>query len=415
MIKDEINELIFLAKKNQKETYFILGLAAIGLASVLFSSQQGAYAGLLGLAFCQNISFTFVSRSRQRDSHTYHLIAAVCSNGVWFLTYGHMVKYHMPLGMLLPFLCGTTLGSLLAAYGSRKIEQKLDLTADATKIRKRSTKDKYIQYSLLFLLGIIGIAALAMSKEYKHLVILMVLAYTNNITSALVSRSKNRGHRNLLILTSFASWTTFVFTFSYLIRYSMDISLFVPYTVATVFGSITGARISMSIERVLGIRPLKKGEKKKINMGFSSISSFVHAWWLLLLIFFLGSSIIAIRYFFAPTVLVFPYQIFTFKINIMDKTIFVLLFGAIIFFMEAMSYTISSRASSRDNLIYHYCMRAFNGVVWFWTYDYIYENKMDPDIFIPMMLGGIMGNIFGQQTGEIVEQKIGAVMDAEKK
>lgn len=99
----------------------------------------------------------------------------------------------------------------------------------------------------------------------------------------------------------------------------------------------------------------------------------------------------------------------------MDKTIFVLLFGAIIFFMEAMSYTISSRASSRDNLIYHYCMRAFNGVVWFWTYDYIYENKMDPDIFIPMMLGGIMGNIFGQQTGEIVEQKIGAVMDAEKK
>lgn len=34
----------------------------------------------------QNASFTWVSRARNSSSVSYHALAAVCSNGVWFLS-----------------------------------------------------------------------------------------------------------------------------------------------------------------------------------------------------------------------------------------------------------------------------------------------------------------------------------------
>lgn len=43
--------------------------------------------GLLAVAaFVQNMAFTWVSRSRNSGDPNYHRWAAICSNGVWFLT-----------------------------------------------------------------------------------------------------------------------------------------------------------------------------------------------------------------------------------------------------------------------------------------------------------------------------------------
>jgi len=42
---------------------------------------------LLGIvAFIQNMAFTWVSRSRNSGDPNYHRWAALCSNGVWFVT-----------------------------------------------------------------------------------------------------------------------------------------------------------------------------------------------------------------------------------------------------------------------------------------------------------------------------------------
>jgi hypothetical protein len=42
---------------------------------------------LLGVvAFVQNMAFTWVSRSRNSGDPSYHRWAAICSNGVWFVT-----------------------------------------------------------------------------------------------------------------------------------------------------------------------------------------------------------------------------------------------------------------------------------------------------------------------------------------
>lgn len=41
---------------------------------------------LFVVAFVQNMAFTWVSRSRNSGDPNYHRWAAICSNGIWFIT-----------------------------------------------------------------------------------------------------------------------------------------------------------------------------------------------------------------------------------------------------------------------------------------------------------------------------------------
>ena len=43
------------------------------------------------LAYVQNISFSMVSRARNRDSQWYHASCSVMSNGLWFATFHLLV------------------------------------------------------------------------------------------------------------------------------------------------------------------------------------------------------------------------------------------------------------------------------------------------------------------------------------
>ncbi len=85
---------------------------------------------ILMLAFFQNVSFTLVSRSRNRNNMTYHMIAAVGSNGIWFLTFRELVLADMSW-LLAPFyIAGTVTGSLVGAKVSMFIERHIGALAD---------------------------------------------------------------------------------------------------------------------------------------------------------------------------------------------------------------------------------------------------------------------------------------------
>ena len=83
------------------------------------------YVQILLLAFIQNIAFTMVSRSRNRDSMTYHAICSVFSNGLWFATMHYLVTTGMSWPMALPYIIGTVIGSLFGAKVSMHIEGKI--------------------------------------------------------------------------------------------------------------------------------------------------------------------------------------------------------------------------------------------------------------------------------------------------
>lgn len=54
-------------------------------------------AGLAGLAFIQNMAFTWSSRSRNSGDPSYHRRASWASNGIWFITNGLMFSILTPI------------------------------------------------------------------------------------------------------------------------------------------------------------------------------------------------------------------------------------------------------------------------------------------------------------------------------
>lgn len=85
---------------------------------------------ILALAFVQNISFSIVSRSRNRDNIRYHLIASMFSNTIWFLTFRQLVKADMNFILFIPYVIGTMVGSVFGVKISMQIERLLGASAD---------------------------------------------------------------------------------------------------------------------------------------------------------------------------------------------------------------------------------------------------------------------------------------------
>ncbi len=83
------------------------------------------------LAFAQNVSFTIVSRSRNRSSFRYHMIASVFSNGIWFLTFRQLLLADMNFTLFIPYTLGTVSGSLCGAKLSMWIERRLGAESDS--------------------------------------------------------------------------------------------------------------------------------------------------------------------------------------------------------------------------------------------------------------------------------------------
>lgn len=89
------------------------------------------YLIILGLSFLQNVSFSIVSRSRNRDNIKYHIIAATFSNAIWFLTFRELILGEMNLLLFVPYCLGTVIGSVFGVKISMKIEKILNAQSDS--------------------------------------------------------------------------------------------------------------------------------------------------------------------------------------------------------------------------------------------------------------------------------------------
>lgn len=79
---------------------------------------------MFALVVLQNASFTLVSRARNSSSLMYHTIASVLSNGVWLLVIRKVVQNFDSLDMMLTYLVGSVVGSVLMHYVSMKYFEK---------------------------------------------------------------------------------------------------------------------------------------------------------------------------------------------------------------------------------------------------------------------------------------------------
>ena len=86
---------------------------------------------LMLLAFAQSVSFSIVSRSRNRNHIVYHLVASFFSNAIWYLTFRSLVTNNMTLTLFFPYTAGTMAGSVTGVKISQKIEKWLGADSDS--------------------------------------------------------------------------------------------------------------------------------------------------------------------------------------------------------------------------------------------------------------------------------------------
>jgi hypothetical protein len=80
----------------------------------------------------------------------------------------------------------------------------------------------------------------------------LAAAYAQNIAFSLVSRARNRNVWQYHAVASTLSNGVWFLTFKILVTHGMSWDLFIPYSVATTLGSLTGANLAARIERRLG-------------------------------------------------------------------------------------------------------------------------------------------------------------------
>lgn len=84
--------------------------------------------------------------------------------------------------------------------------------------------------------------------------LMMVMAFAQNTSFSIVSRSRNRNNvKYHMIASVFSNGVWFVTMKFLVVTQHMSWLMFIPYTVATVYGSSTGMKVSMWIEKKLGI------------------------------------------------------------------------------------------------------------------------------------------------------------------
>jgi len=80
---------------------------------------------ILILAFITTISYSMVSRSRNRDHKMYHALCSVFSNSMWYLTIHTLVVTDLSFTLFIPYVFGTVAGSLTGSEISIYIERKI--------------------------------------------------------------------------------------------------------------------------------------------------------------------------------------------------------------------------------------------------------------------------------------------------
>lgn len=240
-------------------------------------------------------------------------------------------------------------------------------------------------WKILIGLAVIGGIALLTADNALKVVYLMVLAYFSNASYSMVSRSGVRDSALYHAFTILLSNILFYSVLHQLVRSNLSIALFIPYTVATVWGTFTGAVTSRKIEQFFGITT--DTEKKK-----SSPKSLLAKKILLVFLGVLG--------------IVFA---------ISSENIVVSLTVAGLMFGDNVMYSLLRRSRNTSNTTYHLTVSLLKSAVWYVLFQNLVMANMAFTLWVPYAFGSVLGGLAGQKTSSVIEKIIGTTADAHLK
>ena len=373
----------------------------------------------LGAAIMQFVAFVVVSRSRQRSSFTFHTLASLASNGSWYITL-HILdnaNAYWPLFILhiAGIISGRTIGVIWAQY----VEQRFNLKSDATSDKRLAqgqrlrliAGEKIFWTILLSLLSYIIYAAINFDVNINiSIAVVIGLGILQNFFYALTTRASQRGNNWYIATTGLIGGVVFFVSVTYLFSKDMTLMLFIPYTLSTTLGSVTGAFLSMIIEWTFDIKPdehLKDRPKGTPRPQASRTPYVIVLGMAAIWIVFQESILNLLGY--APTPLISPLPF----LNQEYLPRFLIMFiAATIFLFDSAIHTLVSRAGNRNHAGYHVAACMPKGLFDFYKLRYISLNSSIPDIVPVAVLAGCIGELSGKDISERIEKWLQARMDS---
>lgn len=236
-------------------------------------------------------------------------------------------------------------------------------------------------WKILLFLALIGFVWIFIADDKIAVIILMAVAYLNNVSYSMVSRSAVRDSALYHAFTMLLSNILWYSTLHLLVNENMTLMLFVPYTISTVWGSFTGATTSMKVEKVFGITT---SVEKKTSP----------------------------RSVLAQKVLLVFLAILGILVAIYAENIFVSFTIAGLVFVNSVAFSILRRSRNSSNTTYHVIASMVNSAVFYLLYRDLALSGMTFALFTPYCFGSILGGIAGQKTSSLIEKFIGATADA---
>lgn len=213
------------------------------------------------------------------------------------------------------------------------------------------------------------------------ILILMALSYLSSASYSMVSRS---AVRNSALYHAIAILLSNIFFYSVLHRLkigNLSLQLLLPYTLATVMGSLTGVRLSMKFEEYFSIT--SGNDKEKSDRTTVIVKK--------ILLFILGCCVVG--------TIIKTSQIW------IPTSIMVLVL------LDNMFFSLVRRSRNTDNAAYHILAFSLHGLMWFILFKNLSLNNMALVLFFPYSFGSVLGGLIGQNLSLHIEKFLGASID----
>jgi len=363
---------------------------------------------VMELAYAQNTASALQSRSANRNSNAYHLLAAVAANLAYFWSLRILVIHDLKPILLIPYVFATVMGTVHGNAASIRIETALGLKAEGANGTPQLLKLWPTVAALLAVLTWQTLSlrghVVAVSKEHGItenvalgmgiLALMMFATILGNFTFAVLRIARNSDsywfHCVAVVVNTIADFIKYAL----IIRFRADWAMFLPLTTGSVIGSLLGANFGQNLADRIGAKFDIHVFKKEEIAAREKTGQIL---WPKIQLVLLGVLLV-------PQTIIFGV-----------KPWIGLTGGAVLLFFstwQALSFTLKSRAGQRNNQQYLAWASVFSNGVWFLTMHQLALGAITLDKAMPYILGGAAGSLIGQLLSMKVERATGALTDA---
>ena len=242
-------------------------------------------------------------------------------------------------------------------------------------------------WNVLIILALAMIAVLPFSADVWQMAILIINAYALVAFGAMLNRSSTKNswvyHGIVLLLSNVAGYWVFKSVNVLVNTIGLTYFLVIAYIASTVWGNFTGSKVSLMIERKLGVTTKLKGgdifskEEKRVKYALLIVLGLLAATTLI---------ITRANYFAAVSV---------FFLNFLNMGI----------------HTFVRRSRNVGNTLFHNTGLLLQGLSFFLLFRFIAEEQMSWIFFLPYAMGSILGGLLAHVFNMWAEEKIKADPD----